>query len=221
MHNVKAGDNLLAFKVRGVVRDFHAHSLHSTIQPIVILPQNPARMGLLAIKTDGVNDEKIIKQFRDLYSQISPDEIFEVRYLTDQVENFYARERNQSRIIRAFSLLALVLSIMGLFGISLISIGKREKEIGIRKVTGASEPEVLLMLNAAYIKWVLVAIAVSVPVSYWLISKWMERFAYRTGISWWIFVLAALSAIIISLLTVSWQSWRAATRNPVEALRYE
>ncbi len=77
------------------------------------------------------------------------------------------------------------------------------------------------MLNAAYIKWVLVAIVVSVPVSYWLISKWMERFAYRTAISWWIFVLAGLSAVIISVLTVSWQSWRAAIRNPVEALRYE
>jgi putative ABC transport system permease protein len=147
--------------------------------------------------------------------------MFEVRYLTDQVENFYERERDQSRIIKAFSLLALVLSIMGLFGISLISIAKREKEIGIRKVNGASEAEVLLMLNAAYIKWVLVAIAISVPVSYRLISQWMERFAYRTEISWWIFVLAGLSAILISLLTVSWQSWRAATRNPVEALRYE
>ena len=110
---------------------------------------------------------------------------------------------------------------MGLFGISLISIANREKEIGIRKVNGASEAEVLLMLNAAYIKWVLVAIVVSVPVSYRLISQWMERFAYRTEISWWIFVLAGLSALVISVLTVSWQSWRAATRNPVEALRYE
>lgn len=221
LHNVKAGDNLLAFRVRGVLRDFHAHSMHSSIQPMVILPQNPARMGLLAIKTDGVNDEKIIKQFRDLYSRISPDEIFEVRYLTEQIDKFYLRERNQSHIIKAFSLLAMVLSVMGLFGISLISISKREKEIGIRKVNGALESEVLVMLNTAYIKWVLLAIVISVPVSYWLILKWMERFAYKTEISWWIFVLAALSAIIISILTVSWQSWRAATMNPVEALRYE
>jgi len=188
---------------------------------MVILPQNPARMGLLAIKTDGVNDEKIIGQFRNLYSRISPDEIFEVRYLTEHIDKFYQRERNQSRIIKAFSLLAMVLSVMGLFGISLISISKREKEIGIRKVNGALESEVLVMLNTAYIKWVLGAIVISVPVSYWLISKWMERFAYKTEISWWIFVLAALSAIIISILTVSWQSWRAATMNPVEALRYD
>jgi putative ABC transport system permease protein len=220
-HNVKAGDNLLAFKVRGVVRDFHAHSLHSTIQPVVILPQNPSRMGLLAIKTDGRNDKEVIKRFRELYSQIAPDEIFEVRCLTDQVENFYVREKNHFRIIEAFSLLALILSIMGLFGISLISISKREKEIGIRKVNGASVSEVLLMLNADFIKWILVAIAVSVPVSHWLISHWMERFAYRTAISWWIFALAGLSAVIIALLTVSWQSWQSATRNPVEALRYE
>ncbi|HBE40457.1 MAG TPA: hypothetical protein DDW27_04515 [Bacteroidales bacterium] len=220
-HNVKAGDNLLAFKVRGVVRDFHAHSLHSTIQPMVILPQNPSRMGLIAIKTDGRNDENIIKGFRELYSHIAPNEIFEVRYLTGQVEDFYERERNQSHIIEAFSLLALILSIMGLFGISLISISKRKKEIGIRKVNGASVSEVLLMLNADFVKWVLVAIAVSVPVSHWLISHWMERFAYRTAISWWIFALAGLSAVVIALLTVSWQSLRAATRNPVEALRYE
>ena len=221
LHNVKAGDNLLAFRVRGVLRDFHAHSMHSSIQPMVILPQNPARMGLLVIKTDWVNDEKIIKQFRDLYSRISPDEIFEVRYLTEQIDKFYLRERNQSHIIKAFSLLAMVLSVMGLFGISLISISKREKEIGIRKVNGALESEVLVMLNTAYIKWVLLAIVISVPVSYWLILKWMERFAYKTEISWWIFVLAALSAIIISILTVSWHSWWAATMNPVEALRYE
>ena len=220
-HNVNAGGNLLAFKVRGVVRDFHAHSLHSEIQPMVILPQNPARMGLIAIKTDGRNDERIIKRFRELYSQIDPDEIFEARYLTDQVENFYSRERNHFNIIEAFSLLALILSVMGLFGISLISISKREKEIGIRKVNGASVSSVLLMLNADFVKWVLLAIAVSVPVSHWLISQWMGRFAYRTSISWWIFALAGLSAIIIAVLTISWQSWRAATRNPVEALRYE
>lgn len=221
MYNVKAGENFLAFKVRGIVRDFHAHSLHTLIQPMVILQQNPDKMGLIAIKTSGNNDEAIIKRLRELYTQISPDEIFETSYLTDDIENFYGQESNQSRIIAAFSALAAILAMIGLFGISLITISKRKKEIGIRKVNGASITEVLLMLNADFIKWVLVSIVIAVPASIYLFSKWLERFAYRTELSWWIFGLAGLSAILIALLTVSWQSWRAAVRNPVEALRYE
>jgi putative ABC transport system permease protein len=220
-HNVKAGERLLAFTVRGILRDFHAHSMHSLIRPMVILPQNPGRMGLIAIKTDGINDEAVIKRLRELYTTISPDEIFETRYLTDDLVLFYRSEKDQLKIIGAFTLIAAILSIMGLFGISLMSISKRFKEIGIRKVNGASIKEVLQMLNIEFIKWVLVSAIISVPVSVWLISKWMERFAYRTTVTWWIFTAAILSAIVVAILTVSWQSWKAATRNPVEALRYE
>jgi len=220
-HNVKAGERLLAFNVRGILRDFHAHSMHSLIRPMVILPQNPERMGLIAIKTAGNNDEAVISRLRELYTTISPDEIFETRYLTDDLDLFYRSEQDQLKIIGAFTLIAIILSIMGLFGISLMSISKRFKEIGIRKVNGASISEILQMLNVQFIKWVLVSTVISIPVSIWLISKWMERFAYKTEVSWWIFAAAAFSAVIIAVLTISWQSWRAATRNPVEALRYE
>jgi len=221
LHNVKAGENILVFRVRGIVKDFNAHSLHTLIEPMVILQQNPEKMGLIAIKTNGSNDNAVIKRLRELYSQISPDEVFEVRYLTDQVRNFYARERNQSRIIGAFALLATILSIMGLFGISLITISKRKKEIGIRKVNGSSITWILLMLNADFIKWVAVSMFIAVPASVYLFSGWLDRFAYKTELSWWLFAIACLSAVIVAVLTVSWQSWRAATRNPVESLRYE
>jgi putative ABC transport system permease protein len=221
-YKVKAGEKLLnAFQVRGIVKDFHAHSLHTLIQPMVILQQNPSRMGLLAIKTDGKNDEAIIKRLRELYNQISPNEIFEVSYLTDQITSFYGNERNQSKIIAAFSILATVLSIMGLFGIALISIAKKKKEIGIRKVNGASIIEVLYLLNTDFLRWVLIAIVISIPISVYIMSEWLKRFAYKTELNWWIFGLSGISAILIAVLTVSWQSWRAATRNPVEALRYE
>ena len=221
-YNVKAGEKLLnAFQVRGIVKDFHAHSLHTLIQPMVILQQNPSRMGLLVIKTDGRNDEAIIKKLRELYNQISPNEIFEVSYLTDQITSFYGNERNQSKIIGAFSILATILSIMGLFGIALISIAKRKKEIGIRKVNGASISEVLYLLNTDFLKWVLIAIIISIPISVYIMYEWLKRFAYKTELSWWIFAAAGVSAILVAVLTVSWQSWRAATRNPVEALRYE
>ena len=221
-YNIKAGDNYLgAFHVKGIVKDFHSHSLHTLIQPMVIIQQNPAKMGLLAIKTDGTNDEAVIKRLRELYNQIAPDEIFETWYLTDQVSNLYTLDKNQSKIIGAFSLLATVLAVMGLFGIALISIAKMTKEIGLRKVNGASVYEVVYLLNKDFVRWVLLSLIIGIPVSFYLMSGWQNRFAYKTGLSWWIFALAGLSAIIVALLTVSWQSWRAATRNPVEALRYE
>ncbi len=220
--NIKTGDNYLkVFHIRGIVKDFHAHSLHSLIQPMAILQQNPSRMNLVAIKTDGTNDKAIISRLRELYNQISPDEIFEARYLTEDISNFYYYEKNQAKLIGAFSFLATVLAVMGLFGIALISIAKKTKEIGLRKVNGASVPEVLYLLNKGFVKWVLVALIIGIPISYYLMAGWQNRFAYKTELSWWIFGLAGVSAIVVAVLTVSWQSWRAATRNPVEALRYE
>lgn len=220
-HKVKAGEKLLAFNVVGVVKDFHAHSLHSEIQPMVILQQNPERMSLVAIKTDGTNDAVIREKLRQLYRTISPDEIFEARYLTDRIDNFYSRELNQAKLIGAFAVLAAVLSAMGLFGISVISISGRRKEIGLRKVNGAAIREVLLMVNADFLKWVLVAFILAVPISLYLVNKWLERFAYKTELNWWIFAAAGFSAVFIAILTVSWQSLRAAKSNPAEAIRHE
>ena len=221
-YKIKTGDVYLgAFNVRGIVKDFNAHSLHTLIQPMVILQQNPTKMGLLAIKTDGKNDKVIIERLRELHTRIAPNEIFEVGYLTDQIADFYGNEKNQSKIIGAFSLLATILAIMGLFGIALISISKKTKEIGIRKVNGSSISEILILLNINFMKWVLAAIIISVPVSIYIMSEWLNRFAYKTELSWWIFAAAGFSAVLIASLTISWNSWRAATRNPVEALRYE
>lgn len=220
-HNVRAGEKLLVFDVKGVVKDFNAHSLHTEIQPMVILQQNPEKMSLLAIKTDGRNDAVIKEKLRQLFNQISPDEIFEVSYLVQRIESFYDRETNQSKIIGAFAILAAILSVMGLFGISVINIARRRKEIGLRKVNGAASVEVLIMVSAEFLKWVLVAFIVSVPASVFLLNKWMERFAYRTELSWWIFAIAGILAFIIAILTVSWQSLKAATANPVDSIRYE
>jgi|WetSurMetagenome_2_1015567.scaffolds.fasta_scaffold00002_132 putative ABC transport system permease protein len=220
-YNVHAGENILVFRVKGIVRDFHAHSMHSLIQPMVILQQNPESMGLIAVRTDGKNDDEAISRLKDLFFSVSPDEVFETQYLTEIVNQFYQRETNQLRIITAFSCLSVILAIMGLFGISYISISRRRKEIGIRKVNGASVFSILIMINTDFLKWVLMAAIISVPVSVWLLDKWLVRFAYRIDLEPWVFGAAVLSAFIIAILTVSWQSWRAATRNPVEALRYE
>jgi len=221
LFNTNPGVNYQGVSVIGIVKDFNSHSLYTPIEPLIIFQQNPSKMGLLAIKTDGTNDKEVIKRLNELYSQISPDEIFDVKYLEEQMKTWYSHEENQAKIIGAFSILATVLAIMGLFGIALISIARKTKEIGLRKVNGASITEVIYMLNKDFVKWVLVSLFIGIPVSYYLMSVWQNRFAYKTDLSWWIFAAAGISAILIAVLTISLQSWRTATRNPVEALRYE
>jgi len=120
-----------------------------------------------------------------------------------------------------FSLLAVLIALVGLFGLTVFTTQTRIKEIGIRKVNGARVSEILAMLNKDFVKWVIVAFVVATPVAYYTMHRWLENFAHKTELSWWIFAVAGLLALGIALLTVSWQSWRAATRNPVEALRYE
>ncbi len=110
---------------------------------------------------------------------------------------------------------------MGLFGLSLFVAERRTKEIGIRKVNGATIGEILKLLNAGFVKWIIIAFVIATPIAYYAMTKWLENFAYKTELSWWLFALAGLAALFIALLTVSWQSWKAASRNPVEALRYE
>ncbi|NOR75491.1 MAG: FtsX-like permease family protein, partial [Draconibacterium sp.] len=113
------------------------------------------------------------------------------------------------------------ISCIGLYSLARFAINNRTKEIGIRKVNGAKTSELLSMLNKDFIKWVVIAFVIACPIAYYAMNKWLENFAYQTTLSWWIFALAGLLALGIALLTVSWQSWEAATRNPVEALRYE
>ncbi len=220
-YNIKAGEIYLGFYVKGIVKDFHAHSLHSSIQPMVILQQSPDRMGLLAIKTDGKNNAAIIKRLGTIYSQYAPDQIFEVNYLSDRIRDFYNNERNQDKIIGAFAVLAALLSAMGLFGIALITISRKTKEIGLRKVNGATIPSILLLINKDFLGWVFLSFLISVPASVYLINSWQNRFAYKASFNWWIFAAACLSAVLIATITVSGQSLRAATRNPADALRYE
>jgi putative ABC transport system permease protein len=117
--------------------------------------------------------------------------------------------------------LKIFIACLGLFSLADLNLEKRTKEIGIRKVSGAKISEVMIMLNMDFVKWIAIAFIIGCPIAWYIMHKWLENFAYKTGLSWWIFVLAGLLGLTISLITVSWQSWKAATRNPVEALRYE
>jgi len=220
-YNLKVGDTFNGFYIKGIVKDFSAHSMRNLIQPSVIIQQHPQQMGLFAIKTTEANDAVVKATVHRLFKEISPDKMVNMYSLTDQINRFYEHEKNQSKLIGAFSLLAVILSVMGLFGIIDNTILRKTKEIGIRKVNGARISEVMVMLNREFVKWVVFAFVLATPLAYYAMNKWLENFAYKTTLSWWIFMLAGVLALGITLLTVSWQSWKAAIQNPVEALKYE
>lgn len=220
--NIKVGDKYREnYNVAGIVKDFNAFSFHEAIGPMVIIQFNQRKMNRIAIKTDGKNDQTVLNKLRELYTQIDPNYVFQTKYFADDMSGIYTDEKNQGKIIGAFSILASALAIMGLFGIALISITRKRKEIGLRKVNGASITEILILINSDFVSWVFFSMIIAIPVSYYITTTWLKRFAYKTELSWWIFGIACVSANLIAVLTISWQSLKAATRNPVEALKHE
>ncbi len=207
-------------KIIGVVEDFHFESLRTGVEPVMMFPliRNPDYI-IARIGPD--NFSKTMDAIKKSWLKVMPQTAIEVGFFDDFLEKLYSSEIRISSLFRYFSFIAIFISCIGLFGLSLFVIERRQKEIGIRKVNGARISEVMLLLNRDFIKWVGFSFVIAAPLAWLALSKWLENFAYKTELSWWIFVLAGLLALVIALLTVSWQSWKAATRNPVEALRYE
>ncbi|HNX44105.1 MAG TPA: ABC transporter permease, partial [Bacteroidales bacterium] len=173
------------------------------------------------ISFDSAHQKEALATVNSVWKKMFPGLPLEYTFISDSYRSIYSVEYNQSRVLSLFTIISVILSALGVFAVASFNIQQRTKEIGIRKVNGAKISDVLLMLNKSYIKWMSIAFAAAVPVTYFAMTKWLENFAYKTPLSWWIFALAGFLALVIALLTVSWQSWRAATRNPVEALRYE
>ena len=209
-------------EIIGVVKDFHFKSVDQPITPLAIRNDASASYCLATIQAgDFTSLSDLVNNIKKTASELSPSFPVEISFLDQAVQNMY---QSEIRFRRAFSLLAffaIVLCSLGILAMSLFACQKRVKEIGIRKVNGARISEILIMLNSDFVKWVGIAFVVACPVAFYAGHAWLKGFAYKTDLSWWIFVLGGLMALGIALLTVSWQSWRAATRNPVEALRYE
>jgi putative ABC transport system permease protein len=162
-----------------------------------------------------------IQRLKAETNNLSPSFPVEISFLDQAIENLYQSELQFRRTFSLFAGCAIVICCLGILAMSLFACQHRIKEIGIRKVNGARVSEVITMLNKDFVRWVAIAFVTAIPIAYYAMSKWLESFAYKTPLSWWIFALAGVLALGIALLTVSWQSWKAATRNPVEALRYE
>ena len=203
-------------KIIGVIRDFHFDALNNPIEPLkfAMLGGQPS---YLFVKTEPKN----INVIRGKWGSIYPDEPLEFEYMDQHMAGLYKQNEREMRVFSYLTLIAILISCLGLYGLASHFIINRTKEIGIRKVNGAKVSEILQLLNGGFVKWVIIAFVIATPIAYYAMNKWLENFAYKTNLSWWIFALAGLLALGIALLTVSWQSWRAATRNPVESLRYE
>jgi putative ABC transport system permease protein len=207
--------------VIGVVRDFHYESLRNPITPI-ILYYTPEDFNRVSIRIAPVDLDKTLSFIEKTWQTYNnTDESYYSVYLAERYRNLYKTEENIRTIFIFCMVLALSIAVLGLIGLSVFLIERRTKEIGIRKVNGATILEVMGLLNKDFLGWVILALMIACPLAWFAMHKWLQNFAYHTNLSWWVFVAAGMSALAIALLTVSWQSWRAAKRNPVEALRYE
>jgi len=209
------------FEIIGVIDNAHFKSVNEKIQPeFYIYSGKPSYVFLKYDDTKaGVN--QIIGDIGSTLKSFYPETPFEYHFLDATYAKLYENDRRVKTIFALLAAIAIVISCMGLWGLISFSCEKRTKEIGIRKVSGAKISEVMALLNTDFVKWIIIAFIIATPIAYYVMNKWLESFAYKTTLSWWIFALAGFLALGIALLTVSWQSWRAAARNPVEALRYE
>ncbi len=204
----------------GIAEDFNYSSAHEGIGDFAFWLDeggNRARFTHVRINNLHAGMEAIKRTWNEYY----PNQEMEYFFLNDKLASQYKAESILSRILFAFSAIGILISIIGISAMALFISQQRTKEIGIRKVNGATVSEILRLLNQSFVKWVAIAFVIATPIAWLALNKWLENFAYKTEVSWWIFALAGLLALGISLLIVSWQSWRAATRNPVESLRYE
>jgi putative ABC transport system permease protein len=208
-------------EVIGVVKDFHYESLHNPISPMIMY-YDPSSFNLISIRIVPHNVPEtlsFIEKTWEGYNNI--DLVFSYEYLTDRYKNLYKAEENIRTIFIYCMILAISIAILGLVGMSVFLTERRTKEIGIRKVNGAKAIEVMFLLNKDFLKWVVIAFMIACPVAWYSMHKWLENFAYKTTLSWWVFAAAGAAALLLAFLTVSVQSYKAATRNPVESLKYE
>ncbi|OFY66333.1 MAG: hypothetical protein A2V64_05920 [Bacteroidetes bacterium RBG_13_43_22] len=217
----KRFNNFGGFDIIGVVNDFHYSSLHKTIGPVCIMFTSKSRPSTINIRFAGNSVGPGMENIQKLWKDILPSYPFKYQFYDEWFDSMYRSEEYFARTISLFAILAIVISCIGILGLAIFSSERRTKEIGIRKINGAKVNEILLLLNREFISLVLIAYIIAVPIAWYAMHKWLESFAYRTEMNWWVYVLSGLLALFIALITVSWQSWRAATRNPVEALRYE
>ena len=211
--------------VIGVVKDFHSDDMHQKIRPFIFMTEagggSQLSVKLSSAGFSGGKVKTLMTNMESVFKKIYPGALFQSRFLDESLEQLYTQERQTSQILNIAMGIAIFISCMGLFGLAAFTANQRTREIGIRKVLGASVPHLVSLLSREFILLVVLSTVIAAPVAAWAMHRWLQNFAYRTSMPWWIFVVAGVAAVVIALLTVSYQAIRAATANPVESLRVE
>jgi putative ABC transport system permease protein len=209
------------YDIVGVVKDFHMQSLHHNINPMVLMPLSYTRQSAFAVKLNTTNIQQTVAAIRAKYEAWFPGNLFDYYFLDESYNAQYQNDRLFGKVFSIFTMFTILIACFGLFGLSLYTVKTRIKEIGVRKVLGASVVNIVMLLSRDMVKLVLIANIIAFPVSWWVMNSWLNDFAYRVDIGWWVFVLAIVIALLIAMGTLSFQAIKAAIRNPVKSLRTE
>jgi putative ABC transport system permease protein len=209
----------------GVVKDFHFESLHQAITPLVfVLPppgKNQTFYNYISVKLSGNHINSTLNTIKNTWEKFSPDLPYQYTFLDENFSKLYASEQRQETIFTTFACIAIFIACLGLLGLSAFAISQRVKEIGVRKVLGANTTTIVSLLSKDFLKLVLIAAVIAFPVAWYVMHNWLQDFAYRISIQWWVFIIAAVVAALIALITVGMQAIKAAMVNPVKSLRSE
>lgn len=209
-------------EVVGVMKDFNYNSLHGEIRPFMfVYDNNPDRFTTLVVSVKSNNYHSLLANMAAIWQKDLPGTPFEYMFLDQEVQKQYTAEITMSQIINSFTIMAILISCLGLFGLAAFSAEQRSKEIGIRKVLGASVTGIVSLLSMDFLKLVIISFGIATPIAWWAMSKWLQAFAYRVPISWWMFALSGIIALFIALFTISFQAIKAALSNPVKSLKTE
>jgi putative ABC transport system permease protein len=204
----------------GVMKNYNYLSVETGIPPLALLVSvRSVQNAIVRLQKGGIPSE--MDHVKAAWQRVNPLYPFEYRFFDDDFAAMYQGHEQMGAVIRSAAILALVIACLGLFGLASFMVEQRTKEIGVRKVLGASVTGITLMLSREFVKWVVIANVIAAPIAYYLANGWLEDFAYHIPMSWWFFALAFAVTVLIALLTVSYQSGRAARGNPVDSLRYE
>ncbi|MEO7214293.1 ABC transporter permease [Mucilaginibacter sp.] len=209
-------------KIIGVVKDFHFESLHQKIIPLLFqLPAQKGDYNRISVKINGANPKMAVAAVEGVWHKYLPETPFDYTFLDERFGKLYQSEQQQSSLFTIFSFIAIFIACLGLFGLSAFTITQRVKEIGVRKVLGASVTQIVGELSRDFLKLVILAAIISLPIAWYAMNKWLLDFEFRISISWWILVMAGVVALIVAFVTISFQSVKAALANPVKSLRSE
>jgi hypothetical protein len=207
--------------VVGVIKDFHFNSLHTPIEPLIIRLDESWTWGTILVRIKAGQTKQALADLEKICKNINPKFPFTYQFSDLQYAKLYKSEQVVSRLSNYFAFLAIFISCLGLFGLAMFTAEQRNKEIGIRKVLGASSKNIVALLSSNFLKPVFISFVIAFPVAWLATQKWLEGFAYRIRMSWWIFLIAGFVAILIALVTISFQAIKAAIANPVDSLRTE